>query len=66
MQSRPDHWLSTPELCRQLKISRSTLCRWQQRRLLREGVHWVRKNPAAPRSRQLWSHQACLALLQRR
>ncbi len=42
-----------------LAISRSKLCRWQQRKVFRQGVHWVRKNPAAPRSDQLWSLAAC-------
>ena len=56
-------WLTTSELCAALAISRSKLCRWQQRKVFRQGVHWVRKNPAAPRSDQLWSLPACRALL---
>ncbi|MBM5785431.1 MAG: hypothetical protein FJ070_07495 [Cyanobacteria bacterium K_DeepCast_150m_m2_101] len=56
-------WLSTTELCHSLAISRSKLCRWQQRKVFRQGVHWVRKNPAAPRSDQLWSLAACRSLL---
>jgi predicted site-specific integrase-resolvase len=66
MQAQHDQWLNTSELCRELSISRSTLCRWQKRKLLRQGVHWVRKNPAASRSAQLWSRQACLALRRKR
>ena len=58
-------WLTTAELCAQFSISRSKLCRWQQRNVLRQGVHWVRKNPAAPRSDQLWSLPACSNLLHR-
>ena len=38
-------WLTTQELCSQLGISRSKLCRWQQRRVLMQSIHWVRKNP---------------------
>ena len=56
-------WLTTSELCAALSISRSKLCRWQQRKVFRQGVHWVRKNPAAPRSDQLWSLAACRSLL---
>ena len=58
-------WLTTGELCHSLAISRSKLCRWQQRKLFRQGIHWVRKNPAAPRSNQLWSLPACRSLLQK-
>jgi hypothetical protein len=58
-------WLTTGELCHSLSISRSKLCRWQQRKVFRQGVHWVRKNPAAPRSDQLWSLPACRSLLQK-
>jgi hypothetical protein len=52
-------WLETAALCQRLTISRSTLCRWRQRRVLRQGVHWVRKNPAAPRSDHLWHLDHC-------
>ena len=58
-------WLSTAQLCRDLAVSRSTLCRWQQRKVLRQGVHWVRKNPTAVHSDQLWCLEACQALLQK-
>jgi hypothetical protein len=30
---------------------------------LRHGEHWVKKNPAAPRSDLLWHRQRCAALL---
>ena len=63
MTSSNSAWLTTSELCAALTISRSKLCRWQQRKLLRHGLHWVRKNPAAPRSDQLWSLSACRSLL---
>ena len=56
-------WLTTTELCHSLAISRSKLCRWQQRKVFRQGIHWVRKNPSAPRSDQLWSLAACRSLL---
>lgn len=58
-------WLTTSELCAALSISRSKLCRWQQRKVLRQGIHWVRKNPTAARSDQLWSLEACSSLLAR-
>jgi hypothetical protein len=57
-------WLTTSELCAALAISRSKLCRWQQRKVLRQGLHWVRKNPTAIRSDQLWSLEACRSLLE--
>ena len=64
MNSSNGDWLTTTgELCQSLAISRSKLCRWQQRKVFRQGVHWVRKNPAAPRSDQLWSLPACRSLL---
>ena len=53
MNSSNGDWLTTTELCTALSISRSKLCRWQQRKVFRQGVHWVRKNPNAPRSDQL-------------
>ena len=56
-------WLETPDLCRSLAISRSTLSRWRSRGLLRPGQHFARKNPGAPRSDLLWHHQRCTALL---
>ena len=52
-------WLTTGEICHALSVSRSKLCRWQQRRVLRQGVHWVRKNPNAPQSNQLWNLERC-------
>ena len=65
MNSSNGDWLTTTELCQSLAISRSKLCRWQQREVFRQGVHWVRKNPSAPRSDQLWSLPACSSLLQK-
>ena len=56
-------WVETPALCRSLLISRSTLGRWRRRELLRHGHHWVKKNPAAPRSDLLWHQPRCSALL---
>jgi hypothetical protein len=56
-------WLETPTLCRSLSISRSTLGRWRRRELLRHGHHWVKKNPAKPRSDLLWHRMRCSALL---
>jgi hypothetical protein len=56
-------WLDTPALCQALAISRSTLSRWRTRGLLRAGHHWVRKNPACPRSDLLWHRQRCSGLL---
>jgi len=57
-------WLTTQELCSQLGISRSKLCRWQQRRVLRQSIHWVRKNPTTSKSSLLWNLATCRALLQ--
>jgi hypothetical protein len=65
LQAPACDWLETAELCRSLAVSRSTLGRWRRRELLRQGQHWVRKNPAAPRSDLLWHRQRCSALLQR-
>ena len=56
-------WLTTVELCHALSVSRSKLCRWQQRRVLGQGVHWVRKNPNAPQSNQLWNLERCTQTL---
>lgn len=56
-------WLDTPALCSALAISRSTLGRWRRRGLLIAGRHWVRKNPACPRSDLLWHQGRCSALL---
>jgi hypothetical protein len=56
-------WVETSALCRSLTISRSSLGRWRRRELLRHGHHWVKKNPAAPRSDLLWHRQRCSALL---
>jgi hypothetical protein len=56
-------WVETPALCRSLSISRSTLGRWRRRELFRHGHHWVKKNPAAPRSDLLWHRPRCSALL---
>jgi hypothetical protein len=56
-------WLDTPALCQALAVSRSTLTRWRRRGLLTSGLHWVRKNPACPRSALLWHRHRCSALL---
>ena len=63
-QAQACEWLETADLCRNLAVSRSTLGRWRRRELLRQGQHWVRKNPAAPRSDLLWHRQRCSAFLQ--
>jgi hypothetical protein len=63
LDSQAHDWLDTQALCRSLSISRSTLGRWRRRELLRHGHHWVKKNPAAPRSDLLWHRQRCSALL---
>jgi hypothetical protein len=57
----PADWLDTPALCSALAISRSTLGRWRRRGLLISGHHWVRKNPACPRSDLLWHQERCSA-----
>jgi hypothetical protein len=56
-------WLATPALCQALATSRSTLSRWRSRGLLSSGHHWVRKNPACPRSDLLWHRHRCSASL---
>jgi len=56
-------WVETPALCRSLSISRSSIGRWRRRELLGHGHHWVKKNPAAPRSDLLWHRHRCSALL---
>ena len=66
LQGQSCAWLETADLCRNLAISRSTLGRWRRRELLRQGQHWVRKNPAAPRSDLLWNRERCSALLRGR
>ena len=59
-------WASTSECCATLGVSRSSLRRWRQSGLLREGQHWVRMNPCCPRSDQLWSIERCALQLNRR
>ena len=66
LQTQSCEWLETADLCRSLAVSRSTLGRWRRRELLRQGQHWVRKNPAAPRSDLLWNRERCSALLRGR
>jgi hypothetical protein len=56
-------WLDTPALCRALAVSRSTLTRWRRRGLLAPGHHWVRNNPACPRSDLLRHWHRCSAAL---
>ena len=58
-------WVDNPALCCSLSISRSNLGRWRRRGLLHHGHHWVKKNPAVPRSDLLWHRQRCSALLMR-
>jgi hypothetical protein len=58
-------WVSTPELCTRLQVSRSSLRRWVQSGLLREGQHWVRMNPCCPRSHQLWQLERCAEQINR-
>jgi hypothetical protein len=65
MQPHPDSWLSTPELCAILGVSRSSLRRWCKGGVLREGQHWVRMNPGCPRSDQLWQPDRCSEQLNR-
>ena len=65
MGEQPITWLSTPELCTHLGVSRSSLRRWSQSGVLREGQHWVRKNPCRPRSDQLWQLERCAEQLRR-
>ncbi len=66
LQDQACEWLETADLCRNLAVSRSTLGRWRRREVFRQGQHWVRKNPAAPRSDLLWNRERCSALLRGR
>ena len=65
MEKQQLTWLSTPELCSHLGVSRSSLRRWSQSGVLREGQHWVRMNPCCPRSDQLWQPERCAEQLNR-
>jgi len=65
LDAQDQTWVETPALCHSISIRRSTLGRWRRREVLRLGHHWVKKNPAAPRSDLLWHRQRCSALLKR-
>ena len=52
-------WISTAELCQALTISRSTIGRRRRRGLCKQGHHWIKKNPAMPRSDHLWHLERC-------
>ena len=52
-------WLTTPELCTHLAISRSTLFAIRRSGLFKDGRHLVTKNPTASRSHLLWHLQRC-------
>jgi len=58
-------WLDTSDAIRQLQISRQTLWRGRQQRILREGHHWTRKTPGCPRSDLLWQLPRCELALRR-
>jgi hypothetical protein len=58
-------WLETSNAIRHLQISRQTLWRLRQQRILREGHHWTRKTPGCPRSDLLWHLPRCDLALRR-
>jgi transposase len=51
-------WLTTDQMIKRLDVSLSTLYR-AKRTMMRDGVHFVRKNPASGRNGHLrWNEQA--------
>lgn len=59
----PSSWVSTQDLCRELKLSRSTLQKLKNAGHFQPGVHWYKRGmgrtaPAA------WDVEACRSVLQ--
>lgn len=48
-------WLSSAELCQELAIGRRTLTRLKRSAYFKEGHHYRKVNPSAPRSNLLWN-----------
>ena len=53
---RRTDWIPTKDMAELAGVSRRTLQRLQSAGFLREGQHWIKSNPIAPRSSHLW-HQ---------
>ena len=49
-------WISTKDMAEAVGCSRRTLQRLQSAGFLKEGQHWQKINPIAPRSNHVW-HQ---------
>ena len=54
--ARKSDWISTRDMADLAGVSRRTLQRLQSAGFLKEGQHWIKSNPIAPRSNHLW-HQ---------
>jgi len=54
----PNRWVTQPELCRELRISRTQLWRLRQSGHLRPGSHW-RRSGWGIRSALLFNAPAC-------
>lgn len=53
---RRTDWIPTKDMADLAGVSRRTLQRLQSAGFLKEGQHWIKANPIAPRSSHLW-HQ---------
>lgn len=53
---RRTDWIPTKDMADLAGVSRRTLQRLQSAGFLKEGQHWIKANPLAPRSSHLW-HQ---------
>lgn len=49
-------WIPTKDMAELAGVNRRTLQRLQSAGFLKEGQHWIKSNPIAPRSTHLW-HQ---------
>lgn len=61
-------WVSTKEMAEILGVSRRTMQRLQASGFFKEGGargHWVKVNPAAPRSNHLWHRTRTLLAMGR-
>jgi hypothetical protein len=60
----PSTWVSTQDLCRELKLSRSTLQKLKNRGTFVPGVHYYKRGTGRT-SPAAWSIEACRAALLR-
>ena len=56
-------WVNTKSMARALGCCRNTLGNMKRSGILKEGRHWRRVNPAAPRSTLVWHLARTLAAL---